>query len=259
MTNLVRKPVFAGSFYPASKQLGERLLDSFNPSPKQTSLAVVSPHAGWIYSGKTAMRAVECLQGNKVVVVVSPNHTGFGTDVSVSKRDWLTPFGLVECDVEVAEKIVSAGFEFDEVAHDREHSVEVQLPFIQKLFPEARIVAITLGDQSIETAIKLGEALAELDVVVVASSDFTHYVEAKKAKQMDDAVIEALKDLDVKKFYEALKKEGCSACGFGPIAVAATFAKNKGAKQARVVDYSNSGERTMDESSVVNYYAVEFV
>ncbi len=255
----LRKPVFAGSFYPASKQLCERLLDSFELKAKPKAKAVVSPHAGWVYSGRTAARAIECLDCGGTVAVLSPNHAGAGKPVSVSKSDWLTPLGVMKSDLQAAEKLVAAGFEFDEEAHAREHSIEVQLPFLQRVFPNAQLVAVTMGDQSPETAVKLGEALAELDVAVIASSDFTHYEAAEKAKQKDDAVIKALGALDVKRFFEALKENDCSACGFGAIAAAATFAKKKGAKQARVIDYSNSGERTMDYSSVVDYYAIEFV
>ncbi|PIZ91412.1 AmmeMemoRadiSam system protein B [Candidatus Micrarchaeota archaeon CG_4_10_14_0_2_um_filter_55_9] len=256
---MARQPVFAGSFYPASKQLCERMLESFKPKPEPEACAVVSPHAGWVYSGRTAMRAVERLKGKGTVVVVSPNHTGIGEAVSVSKQDWVTPLGEIKCDAEAAQKIVDEGFAFDEAAHGQEHSIEVQLPFIQKLFPEARLVAVTMADQSLEIAGKLGEALAKLDVAVIASSDFTHYEPAKQAKQKDDAVLAALEGLDVKEFYDALKENECSACGYGPIAAAATFAKKRGAKKARVIDYSNSGQRTRDESSVVDYYAIEFI
>ena len=254
----LRKPVFAGSFYPASKQLCERLLDSFRLAPNPKAKAVVSPHAGWVYSGNTAARAIEALECGGTVAVLSPNHAGAGKPVSVSKSDWLTPLGVMKTDLGAAEKLVGAGFEFDEEAHAREHSVEVQLPFLQRVFPGARLVAVTIGDQSLETAVKLGEALAELNVCVVASSDFTHYEAAEKAKRKDDAAVKALESLGVEKFFEALRENECSACGFGPIAAAATFAEKKGAKKARVIDYSNSGEKTRDYSSVVNYYAIEF-
>lgn len=261
----VREPCVAGAFYPASAEEVREMLDGFKAkaaAAKNKSVAVVSPHAGWVYSGLTATHSFLALKPAKTFVVVSPNHSGYGASVAASDDDWLTPLGEVKTDKALVEKLVAAGaVEVDREAHAREHSVEVQLPFLQYLFKDFRLVAVTLMDQSLETAERLGKALAESaghDVSVVASSDFTHYEPADAAKKKDLKAIQQLEKMDLAGFYEVLEKESVSACGYGPIAAAASFAKARGCKRGELLHFSNSGEASGDFAAVVDYAGIAF-
>ncbi|MFH0835051.1 MAG: AmmeMemoRadiSam system protein B, partial [Candidatus Micrarchaeota archaeon] len=228
----MREPAVAGAFYPGDREEIAEMLAAFKerakPAKKKTD-AVVAPHAGWIYSGATAMHSFLALEKKKTYVVISPNHTGAGAPVALSGEDWETPLGTVKNDKTLVKEL-SVSFEISEAAHKREHSVEVQLPFLQFLFGDFSFVPITMMDQSLEAAKMVAERLAESkkDFAVVASSDFTHYEPAPIAKEKDMAVIDALLKMDAHVFYEKLRETRATACGFGPIAAAMLWAKKKG-------------------------------
>ena len=201
------------------------------------------------------------------VVIVGPNHTGQGAPIAVSTSDWETPLGVAANDTELSNAIASTSeyIYIDEDAHRNEHSIEVQLPFLQRVLPNKRFCFVCLGEQSIGSSELLADAILKASrslgrkIVVLASSDFNHYESADVAKGKDSKLLDMLKSMDHVAFNRLVDALGDSICGFGPITVAMLFAKGMGAHSGIVLDYSNSGDSTGDYSSVVAYASVAFV
>jgi len=256
-----REPRVAGQFYPSSKEKLLRMLRSFFDKVKvyEKSIAGVAPHAGYIYSGKTAAFTHSALEDVDTYVILGPDHTGaaMGGNIVYPSGSWGTPLGITEIDEE-AVKAISDVVTPDKAAHTYEHSLEVQLPFLQYLHEDFRIVPIIMGDQSLETATILGEALSELNCVVIASSDFSHYVPYELARENDKYAIKAILDLDIEEFYKRIRERNVTACGYGPVAAAAVFAEKKGCIEVKLLDYSTSGDVTGDPT-VVGYVSIIFV
>ncbi|MGD0728968.1 MAG: AmmeMemoRadiSam system protein B [Candidatus Micrarchaeaceae archaeon] len=274
----MRKSVFNGSFYPSGK---EEIINFINSSIEKVDMnedvgeahSYVAPHAGYIYSGKTAAFTYKAIQKNsrieqiETLIMIGPNHTGIGRPISVSMEDWETPLGKSINDRELSKAIVenSEYINVDEQAHESEHSIEVQLPFIQYIFPKKKVVLICMGDQSIEASEILSNSIIKSmeqlkrKVLVIASSDFNHYESSEIAKKKDSKLLEAAEVLDYKKFNDLIDKLNDSACGFGPITVAMMFAKHMHSKKGIILKYTNSGEETKDYSSVVAYCAIAFL
>ena len=261
----MRKPAVAGAFYPAEKGECERMLSAFKKGagkPTVKSRSIVAPHAGWVYSGATAMRSFLALEKADTFVVLSPNHAGRGSAVSTSAEDWATPLGVCKVDSALVGELEAArAAKVDENAHVEEHSAEVQLPFLQFLHGSVKFVPITFLDQSLPAALRVAEALAKTkaDISVVASSDFTHYEPAAKAKEKDEKAIERLLAMDAEGFYRVLRDEGVTACGYAPVACALHWAKLKGARKGTLLGFSNSGDVSGDNASVVDYASIAFV
>ncbi|MEM7816070.1 MAG: AmmeMemoRadiSam system protein B [Candidatus Aenigmatarchaeota archaeon] len=264
-----RNPVVSGMFYPSDKaRLSNQIKELFSKaSPSQKYRIVVSPHAGYVYSGLGAAFAVGSLKPAKTFVVLGPNHTGMGQEFSVMTGGvWKTPLGDIEVDSKTASEIVKAGLaEDDDWAHASEHSIEVQLPFLQYRFGSFGFVPVCIMNEGYsESFLKkcaslgnfLGRLMKERDVNIVASSDFSHYIPAKSAKKFDMEAIERVLMLDLKGFFETLKRNRASVCGYGPIAVAMAAAKSLGVKKGELLSYTNSGDVTGDLSSVVAYAAI---
>jgi AmmeMemoRadiSam system protein B len=274
----VREMAVSGSFYTSDK---DALADFIDRAVKEARMvhdveeaaSYIVPHAGYIYSGRTAACAYSAMLFNKsieeieTIVVVGPNHTGEGKPISVSMRDWRTPFGIVANDTALS-KLISkaAGMYKDEVAHAREHSVEVQLPFIKRLLPDAMASFVCMGDQSIGAASALSNSVASAAeslgrrILVVASSDFNHYEPRSVADSKDTPLFERISDMDVEGFYTLRERLGESSCGFGPIAVSMLFAKRMyGRSKGLMICRSDSGDQTGDKSSVVDYASFAFV
>ncbi|MFA5105944.1 MAG: AmmeMemoRadiSam system protein B [Candidatus Micrarchaeia archaeon] len=269
----MREPAVAGSFYPHRKSEILKMLEQYfgmaaKSAKPEECVAGISPHAGYEYSGAAAAvtyNSIRNIKSAKTVVFIGPNHTGIGTPVSVSLDDWATPLGVCGCDRQLAEKIISNSSvcRDDESAHAAEHSIEVQLPFLQFLNPRARIVCICMGDTRLETALDLSSSLSKSisstrDTVLVASSDFTHYEKAEAAKERDMEAMKLIEKLDMRGFSDSCRLNGWSICGHGPITAAIGYAKAKGCKKAKLLKYTNSGEGTGDYSSVVAYSSVIF-
>lgn len=259
----MREPFFQGSFYPRTRAECERALAKFEAEAKESrdARAVISPHAGWIYSGATAAHAFAALKKAPTVVILSPSHSGSRVPVATSAEDWRTPLGTIELDRALAEELAGSGAAaFDESAHDGEHAIEVLLPFVQHYFPDSKFVPLVFADQSLERALEVAAALAksECDFSVVASSDFTHYEPAGAARRKDDELLRALRSMDAKGFYDAIRATGATACGYAPVACAASWAKAAGAKRGELLHFSNSGDASGDYSSVVDYAAFAF-
>ena len=257
----MREPAVAGMFYPGDSSELDDEVDSFlsKAESRHKAIAGVSPHAGYTYSGQTAAWTFANLAEKETIVIVGPDHTGaaLGQTAVYFEGSWKTPLGEVQVDQLMAKGLQDVGV-MNKAAHSGEHSIEVQLPFIQKRFPGSKIVPIMLGDQTQGVAERLGTRLAEFDCVVVASSDFSHYVPVAKATEEDKYAIGALEKLDVSEFYKRVMEKRLSACGVGPIAVAATFAKEKGATKGVLLNYSTSADVTGD-AECVGYASVVFL
>jgi AmmeMemoRadiSam system protein B len=268
-----RRPVVAGMFYNQNpRQLQkeiEQLFSGVKPREAGKSFRmVVSPHAGYLYSGKTAAHAIGSLEEAKSYIVLGPNHSGFGPPFSImSSGSWSTPLGSCRIDPGLAERLKECDLlTEDRDAHSQEHSIEVQLPFMQCRFKEFSFVPICImnlgySDDFLEDCKKLGNAVARIvkagDVGVVTSSDFSHYLPLEMADKKDGAAVSRILKLDIAGFFRTLKEENASVCGFGPIAVAMAAAKELGLKP-ELIDKSSSGDETGDYGSVVTYYAIGF-
>ncbi len=277
-----RKPAAAGTFYEASRdelllqlescfksphgpqQLPKSAVEIDTPPP-----IVISPHAGYMYSGPVASHGYYELSRRRrpdSIIIIGPNHFGVGTDVSIYPRDsWITPLGEAKIDTQLVTRLSGASeiFSLDEFSHMEEHSIEVQVPFLQFIYGEIKIVPICMLDQSISVATTVGKALAETiadpeRILVVASSDFSHYVSHDEALRRDMPVIEKILNLDVDGFYQEIRNRKASLCGYGPIAAAMTFAKEIGYKSSRLLKYATSGDITGDRSAVVGYASIIF-
>jgi MEMO1 family protein len=279
----IRRPHVASQFYEGDAealraqisscffhQLGPRQLPkiNFDVHPRNI-VGLICPHAGYMYSGPVAASAFYelAIDGKPdTVVLLGPNHTGYGSALALMREGfWRTPLGDVEIDSELADKILKEDSLIDdnELAHRYEHSIEVQLPFLQFLYGNKfKIVPICFQLQDYESAMEVGMALkvslASTNTVVIASSDMTHYESAKTASTKDHAVLKAATDMDAKLFYETVETQNITACGFMPITSLITYANGVGVKEAKLVSYHNSGDITGDHTSVVGYAAVTF-
>ncbi|MCZ7356029.1 MAG: MEMO1 family protein [Candidatus Methanoperedens sp.] len=261
----MRNPAVSGQFYPGSKNdLNGNLSRCFAglPSLERAVLGAVVPHAGYIYSGNTAAYVYSALPKADTFVLLGPNHTGYGSPVAVSGETWSTPLGEVKSDADFIKALPKKIIDIDETAHRHEHSIEVQLPFLQYRFSDFKIVPICMGMQDEETALDVGMELAEAirnvagKVVIIASSDFTHYRPDKIARENDRYFIESILNLDIPGFYGRLFERNATVCGYGPIAAMLAATKNLGAKKATLLKYSTSGDTTGDASAVVGYAGI---
>jgi hypothetical protein len=257
----MRSCAVAGMFYPQDpSHLGQLLAKFFTAEHGiPGSLGIVSPHAGYIYSGQVAADAFATISPgfSGTFIVIGPSHRGRLTCASCVP--WKTPLGVVDTDTGLIDAL---DITIDELSHSEEHSIEVQIPFIKYRFPHARIAPVMMGPQDSLDAMNLAEkvitAIAKMrrDVRIVASSDFSHYVPDEKAKADDLYAIEPLTGLDVKEFYRRIEERQVTACGYGPIATMVIICERLGAKAGRLIRYATSGDVTGDHREVVGYAAI---
>jgi hypothetical protein len=259
----MRRPVVAGSFYPSSPESLLAMLKGFiQPNPIPSIITCISPHAGYMYSGKTAGRVHSILPHAETYVIVCPNHTGYGSAVAVSMDTWITPLGEVKVDTEFVEAMPKIIVDMDETAHRYEHSLEVQIPFLQYAHKDFKLVPICLGLQDEETAREITNELIKAkeetgrNVVVVASSDMHHYLPDARCRELDAKVIDAILSMNVSRYYKTIYDLQASVCGYGAIAIAMGYAKHYNG-YAELIDYSTSGD-VADKSNVVGYAAIAF-
>ncbi|NTV54599.1 MAG: MEMO1 family protein [Syntrophaceae bacterium] len=260
----MRTCAVAGMFYPREPSHLEQLLEKFfsDVKPEGIPLGIVSPHAGYIYSGQVAASAFGAIPPGftGTFVVIGPSHRGYIN--CVSGTPWETPLGVVDTDEEF---VRSLDIETDELSHKNEHSLEVQMPFIKYRFPRARIAPVMMGQQDYTSAMRLAEKIysairqTKRDVRIVASSDFSHYVPAEKAKSDDLWAIEPLKTLDTQEFYRRVAERRVTACGYGPIAAMVSACEKLGAKAAKLIRYATSGDVTGDNREVVGYASIAVI
>ena len=265
---MIREAVVAGQFYPSRPSD----LDSFFSSVLESTdasmeaLAIVVPHAGYIYSGKIAARAYSEVAIPENVVLLGPNHTGRGTPVSVfEKGAWLTPYGEVPINEEFTKEILSQTSlaKADVSAHLYEHSLEVQVPFLQYLKKSGlQIVPVAIAEHKKENLKNFGHALAETikkmnqKTLIVASTDFSHYEPAQIAKEKDNYCFSAIKALNEDKLMQEVYDKDISMCGYLPVYVTIVASKELGAKAGELLLYGTSGDVTGNQSEVVGYGAL---
>jgi AmmeMemoRadiSam system protein B len=258
--NLMKRTMRFKNWYPNNEEEIKKYIPEIKD--KKRAFAIVSPHAGWIYSGKTAGIAYASCDICETYVIFCPSHTGLGGEISVyPSGSWETPEGDLEVDYEFAKLIIqnSKYAEFDDAAHAMEHSVEVQLPFIKAINPNAKIVPICLMTDDYNKCVDLANAVYKASreritkICVVASTDMSHYSNASIAKICDDLAIKEIMQLDGKGLLEVVEEKNISMCGAAPVASMLLYSKLAGAQKAELLRYSNSGEITGDFSEVVGY------
>jgi len=254
----------AGSFYPREKAELCSMIDGLlkDLPEEQKTKCVVSPHAGYAYSGKTAAYSFNALQESKTFVILGTGHTGLGPAISVSDADdWETPLGNMQVDSALRQKLLEKlGIEADDLAHIEEHSIELQLPFLQSLFKGFKILPINLMEYRLPELKALGEALASLEegFSLIASGDFTHHEPLEIAKEKDLNAIKKIEAMDVAGFYHEVTSKHLSICGFAPITAQMYYCKAKGFAKGRLFHYDTSATATGEEASVVGYAAIGF-
>jgi len=278
----LRNPAVAGSFYPGDREDLSGLIrncyshpigpERFPPEKEREAkyLACVSPHAGFEYSGPVAAHTylhVSSFGRPDLIVIVGPNHHGVGGGVSTFKEGaWETPLGKMNIDSTAASELVKVSgiVDFNEESHRREHSIEVQLPFLQSLYGDSvPFLPISLLFQDMETATTLGRSIAQIAsgrrAILVASSDLTHYEPYDAARKKDAALLEQVAKMDVPGFYRTLEGDNVTACGYGAIATVITAAGLLGLGKGELLKYASSGDTGGDKTQVVGYGSLRFV
>jgi AmmeMemoRadiSam system protein B len=267
MESTLREPAVAGTFYPGSASALERELQHLVAVSEERHelLACIAPHAGYVYSGGVAGELYGHLELPRRVIVIGPNHTGVGARVAIAPHNrWRLPFGEHPLDVELAQLITERipGASFDENAHWREHSLEVQIPFLLARRPDVLFVPVCLSHLSLDESLDIGHLLAQLiedlgeDVGLVASSDMSHYLEDSRARVLDHMAIDAALARDPTSLYETVHREGITMCGVVPATVVIEAANQLGAADAHLVAYATSGDVSGDRSAVVGYAGI---
>ena len=264
---MLRKPAVDGSFYPASPEmLGKEVRALITEEvEKEHALGVVSPHAGYVYSGKVAGEVLSAVTITSTVIVLGVNHRGIGSKASIiTSGQWETPLGLIDIDGALAGSILkkSSVLADDPDAHAYEHSLEVQLPFLQVLRPEFKLVPITFQRLNYDACAAVASAIAGAvadsgrDVLIVASNDMTHFETAEKARKKDDLAINRILDRDPEGLFHVVASRNISMCGVIPTTIMLSATDTLGAEKARLVRYTNSGEVTGDMTNVVAYSGI---
>jgi AmmeMemoRadiSam system protein B len=264
---VIRNPVVAGQFYPASASELKSMLKGMvaEKAKKQEVIGLISPHAGYIYSGPVAGATISRIKFKDTFIIMGPNHSGRGKPFSImTEGSWQTPLGEVEIDSGLGKQILanSRYLEEDSSAHLGEHSIEVQLPFLQYFNTEFKLVPIVLAYAGGAIYKEIGKALAKAvkesgrKAVIIASSDMTHYEPQASAQRKDTQAIEAVLALDEDELLKRVEKLDITMCGFAPAVSLIVAAKELGAKGAELVKYQTSGDTTGDYSSVVGYAGI---
>lgn len=279
----IRYPAVAGSWYAGSpnslrKQISDLFVHRLGPGKiplikkdgPRNIVGLIVPHAGYMASGPIAAHAYFhlALDGKPdVVVILGPNHTGQGSALSIMDEGaWRTPFGDVEIDTETAMNILQSSsiLDVDTRAHVYEHSIEMQLPFLQYLYgSDFRFVPICFMMQDLESSREVGmaivSALSDKNGLVIASTDLTHYEPQERAEEKDRLAIDVALKMDEEQYYHVVESYGISTCGYGPTMAVITAAKELGARDSRLLSYGTSGDVIGDRSAVVGYASIAFM
>jgi len=269
---MLRLPAVAGQFYPADPRELTRLIRKFsadNPATRKTRVrACLVPHAGYIYSGSVAGAVFARVILPKQVVVLGVRHSPMGEDLAIlSEGAWRTPLGDAPVDESLAQKVKAAcpSLREDGVAHSREHSLEVEIPFLQILDPNFSFVPVAVGTLRFEELQDLGNGLARVlkesqeDILIVTSSDMNHYEPDDVTRIKDAKAIDYMQAVDAKGLFEVCRKEKISMCGLGPAVAMLTAMKELGVQCGEVVRYATSGDVNGDRDAVVGYAGMIFV
>ena len=262
----MRNPVAVG-FYPGDRKELEKAVKSYLVSQKKiNALGAILPHAGYQFSGHVAGATLKAAKTDKkVFVLFGPNHTGYGSAISVSNEDWETPLGIVKTNKDFSDKLGT-----DESAHRAEHSLEVQLPFLQVLYKDFSIVPIALRDVGFEQLERMAK-LFDKNNFYIASSDFTHFGpmygyepvagtikdQINWVEKTETGLIDLITNLKAREFYNIVLDNGYTVCGFVPITLLMLVMKNLGAKRGELIKRATSYEVSKD-SSFVSYVGLVF-
>jgi AmmeMemoRadiSam system protein B len=263
----IREPAVAGMFYPSERSVLDREVDALLERVEVEEVkgelrGLISPHAGYIYSGYTAANGYRLLKGKSIqtVVIIAPSHREYFRGVSVFPGSaYRTPLGILEVDDELRSELVRDGgvMEASVLGHREEHAIEVQLPFLQKVLADFKILPVVMGDQQREFCVVLGEGLGRIlkgrSALLVASSDLSHYYPYDVACKLDQVIINDVQGFDEERLLKDLNTQRAEACGGGPIVAMLMAAKKLGADRAEVLHYCNSGDVTGDKDGVVGY------
>jgi AmmeMemoRadiSam system protein B len=275
-----RQPAVAGQFYSSDPDELKKEIESCFSHPlgpgTQSSwktihegvVATINPHAGYVYSGPVAAHSFRLISSQPagLFIIIGPNHYGIGSGVATPQSDeWMTPLGSVSVDVAAARELMkeSRMVDMDDSAHWREHSIEVQVPFLQYTVGSGfKILPISVAMQDMETCVHLGRCIAAFassrQAMLIASTDMTHYEPHDKAVSKDRKALDLILSFDVEGLYRYIDDADLTMCGYGPVAAVMTASKLLGAKRAELLSYATSGQTGGDTSSVVGYSSVAF-
>ncbi len=252
---MIRNPVVAGQFYPGSPEHLKAMIKGMvdETATREEVIGLVLPHAGYVYSGPVAAAVVSRIEFKDTFIIMGPNHTGMGKPLSImTGGTWKTPLGEVQVDAELGKQILtdSSYLEEDRAAHQHEHSIEVQLPFLQYFKPDIKIVPIILAQAGGEVYQEIGRGIAKAvkdlnkKVVIIASSDMSHYESQESASSKDIQAIEAILSLDGDELLKRVRELNITMCGYAPAMVMLQAANIIGAAGAELVRYATSGDVT---------------
>ncbi|MBN2425464.1 MAG: AmmeMemoRadiSam system protein B [Calditrichaceae bacterium] len=272
-TESIRYPAVAGMFYPGDENTLRKDINGYIKQVPQLEnvkkiYGLVAPHAGYMYSGAVAAQAYRQLEGHSfdTVVVVSPSHRAYFKENSIYPGAYYqTPLGNIEVDSEAAQALAESGLHniLSQMGHDgAEHALEVQLPFLQVVLKEFKLIPVVMGDQGYENVTGLAEALTDTlkdkKALMVASSDLSHYHDSKLASQLDNVVVDEINKFNIEGLYRSLTSGICEMCGGGPVMSVMMAGKLLGADKAKVLTYKTSGDITGDHHQVVGYLSALF-
>lgn len=264
---MLRAPAVAGRFYPADPEVLRGEVTSYL-SPQESrvrAIACLVPHAGYIYSGQVAGAVFSRVEIPERCIVLGPNHTGRGHPLAImDEGQWQTPLGKVAIDSELAKEMMGSfpALASDAAAHQAEHAIEVELPFLQAIRPDMNFVPIAVGTSRLLLLEQLGEAIAETirnkseAVLIVASSDMNHYEDDVTTRVKDRKAIDKILALDAQGLHQTVINESISMCGFAPTVAMLTAAKKLGASKAELVRYATSGDANGERDMVVGYAGI---
>jgi AmmeMemoRadiSam system protein B len=265
---MIRKPAVSGRFYPSDRHELVRLVDEYlSPAERRfRAVGLVVPHAGYIYSGHVAGAVYSRVEFSERVIILCPNHTGFGAPLSIMKSgSWRTPLGEVNIAEELSDALIAADpyLQDDIEAHRLEHATEVQLPFLQLCASfETRFVPITIGTGSLQRLQELGNAIARViaavapGTLIIASSDMNHYESDSITRVKDRKAIDRILAMDAEGLFDVVRHENISMCGYGPTVAMLTAARLSGATKAGLVKYATSADVSLDYDHVVGYAGI---
>jgi MEMO1 family protein len=267
---MTRLPSVAGHFYTADPVALRAEIQSYLTGPETLleAKAVIAPHAGYVYSGSVAGIAYGSVRLPRRILLLGPNHTGRGVPLSLyPEGDWKTPLGTAAIDRELNRLLLTecSGLENDTQSHAREHSLEVQIPFLQSALPSFQFSAICVGTADFPALQSLGLGMAKAiraagdPVLIACSSDMNHFESADVARRKDHLAIERIIQLDARGLFETVIEHDISMCGFAPAVAAILACRELGATEGRLLRYANSGEVSGDYNSVVAYAALAIV
>jgi MEMO1 family protein len=268
---MIRLPAVAGQFYPANplelSALIHKYTNTYDAEPRVHARACLVPHAGYVYSGHVAGAVFRRIDLPKKILILGVRHYPRGEPFAIlSEGVWRTPLGDAPIDSDLALRLRQAcpSLREDSVAHSREHSLEVEIPFLQELDPPFSFVPVAIGTIRYEELVKVGEGIgsvlseSEEEVLVVTSSDMNHYEDDETTRWKDHRAIECLLKMDAARLFQVCREEEISMCGLGPAVVMLTAMKRLGVKNAEVVRYATSGDVSEDRSAVVGYAGMIF-